>query len=167
MAWWRERLEELDGGGQAPAEPRLQAVAAELLPRGISGQELSRLEDGWLPLLEPFPWGDPQAEGLKLRGATLFALGARLLGASEDEAEPAGALWSLADAAQHCSDARSRAFLMGQAVDAAAQLPAKVSAALRPLSLLAALAAHDVVRKGWFGRGGAALRHRVTGRFPR
>ncbi len=80
MAWWRERLEQLDKGAEAPAEPRLQAVATELLPRGISGQELSRLEDAWLPLLEPFPWGGAQAEALKLRGRILFGLGAQLLG---------------------------------------------------------------------------------------
>ena len=34
LAWWRERLEELDHG-KVPAEPRLQAAAAELLPREI------------------------------------------------------------------------------------------------------------------------------------
>ena len=34
LAWWRERLEELDQG-MVPAEPRLRAVAEQLLPRGV------------------------------------------------------------------------------------------------------------------------------------
>ena len=40
LAWWRERLEELDDGAPPPPEPRLQAVAYELLPRGVRGSEL-------------------------------------------------------------------------------------------------------------------------------
>src|SRR5258708_11156207 len=79
LAWWRERLEELDQAAGPPAEPRLQAVAATLLSRGVSGQELSGLEDCWLPLLNPFPWDDEVAQGLRMRGAILFGIGARLL----------------------------------------------------------------------------------------
>ena len=48
LAWWRERLEELDDDGTAPAEPRLQQAAAELIPRGVTGRELAALESGWL-----------------------------------------------------------------------------------------------------------------------
>ena len=54
LAWWRERLEELDQG-KVPAEPRLQAAAKELVPRGITGAELAGLEDGWAALLEELP----------------------------------------------------------------------------------------------------------------
>src|SRR5689334_25282098 len=50
LAWWRERLEELDQSGEAPAEPRLQAVERELLPRGVAGRDLAGLETGWLKL---------------------------------------------------------------------------------------------------------------------
>src|SRR4051794_34282993 len=78
LAWWRERLEELDEGA-TPAEPRLRAISGQLLGRGIRGKDLARLEDAWLPLLEPFPWGEAQAEGLKLRGLILFGIGTRLL----------------------------------------------------------------------------------------
>ena len=60
LAWWRERLEGLDAGVPPPGEPRLSAIARQLLSRGVSGKELSQLEDAWLPLLEPFPWGEPQ-----------------------------------------------------------------------------------------------------------
>jgi phytoene synthase len=168
MAWWRERLDELDRSGEPPAEPRLRAVAAELLPRGIGGRELSQLEDAWLPLLEPFPWGATQGEALKLRGRILFGMGARLLGAGAEDAEQAGALWSLVDGAEHCTDPASKTFMLVEAANAAAQLPSKACAALRPLTLLAALAAHDLTGpRGQFGRGSAALKHRFTGRFPR
>src|SRR5256885_2268608 len=78
LAWWRERLEELDQGVTS-AEPRLRAIAHQLVERGITGRALSLLEDGWLALLAPFPWGEEQAEGLRLRGRTLFGIGGKLL----------------------------------------------------------------------------------------
>lgn len=165
LAWWRERLEELDSGA-ATAEPRLRAIASQLLTRGAAGKELSKLEDAWLPLLEPFPWGEGQAEGLRLRGRILFGIGARLLAGDPRDAEDAGALWSLADGAHHCSDPQSSEFLLGEARNAG--LPAKLPRALRPLTVLAALAAHDVLRgTSGAGRVSAALAHRIRGTFPR
>ena len=165
MAWWRERLEELDAG-QARAEPRLQAAAAELLPRGITGAALSKLEDAWLPLLEPFPWGEAQADGLRERGRTLFAVGAHILGGKPSDAEPAGALWSLVDGAMHCSDPDSRNFLCSQARVAAGDMPNKVPANVRPLTVLGALAAYDLQPGGRLGRVGVALAHRLKGTIP-
>ncbi len=163
LAWWRERLEDLDLGKDAPAEPRLQAVASELLSRGITGSELSRLEDAWLPLLQPFPWDHEQVSGLKLRGRILFGIGARLLGARPSDSETAGELWSLVDAAVHCSDSDIRNILLREA---AALTPCRAPAAVRPLTLLAALSAHDVRPRGSFRRGLTALRHRYLGTFP-
>ncbi len=78
LAWWRERLEELDTGKPPPGEPRLSAISRQLIDRGITGKELSQLEDGWLALLDPFPWNEAQAEALRLRGRILFGIGARL-----------------------------------------------------------------------------------------
>ena len=75
LAWWRERLEELDEG-KVPAEPRLQQAANELLPRGVTGKMLAGLEDGWAALLEE----PPDVLRGELRGAQLFAIGSRLLG---------------------------------------------------------------------------------------
>lgn len=167
LAWWRERLEELDAGKPPPGEPRLNAIVRQLLSRGVTGEELSQLEDAWLPLLEPFPWDEPQADGLKLRGRVLFGIGARLLGGPAAHAGAAGALWSLADGADHCSDQQSRIFLHREAASALSQVPRKVPRALRPLTVLAALAAYDVRPAGRLGRGGAAIAHRLTGRFPR
>ena len=167
LAWWRERLEELDTGKPPPGEPRLSAIARQLLSRGVTGAELSQLEDSWLPLLEPFPWGEPQADGLKLRGRALFGIGARLLGGETRDAEMAGEIWSLVDGADHCSDQQSCDFLQREAAGAASELPRNVPRTLRPLTVLAALAAHDVRPAGRLGRGGAAIAHRLTGRFPR
>jgi phytoene synthase len=166
MAWWRERLDELDSNGKVPAEPRLQAVAHELLPRGIRGGELSHLENGWVPLLQPFPWTELVAEGLELRGRLLFGLGGRLLGGDAD-AESAGALWSLADGARHCSDADSREMLEHEARHALAALPRRARRRVRPLTILAAVSAADLLSGGSpCARLAAALRHRAFGTFP-
>src|SRR5215211_4208004 len=54
LAWWRERLQELDTG-KVPAEPRLQAAADELLTRDVAGSELAKLEEGWAELLTQHP----------------------------------------------------------------------------------------------------------------
>ena len=168
MAWWRERLEELDQGGPPPAEPRLQAVARALLPRGVSGKSLSQLEDGWLPLLQPFPWGVEIAQGLALRGRQLFGIGAQLLGGAPSEAEAAGALWSLADGGRHCSDPASRAMLEREARSALAGLARKTSRRLRPMTVLAAVAAADLLSGDKpLARLAAALRHRAFGTFSR
>jgi 15-cis-phytoene synthase len=167
LAWWRERLEALDDG-RAPAEPRLQAVADQLVPREVTGTALSQLEDAWLPLLEPFPWGEPAAEGLKLRGRILFGMGARLLGGDPGAVEAPGALWSLVDGARHCSVPQSRDFLVDQAHAELAGIRSRVARELRPLTVLAALAAADLAgKRSGIGRLSAAVRHRLLGTFPR
>jgi phytoene synthase len=166
MAWWRERLEELDEEGRAPAEPRLQAVKSEPIALGVSGLELSKLEDAWLPMLDPFPWGARVVAGFRLRGQILFGVGARLLGGSVKDAEAAGALWSLVDGATHCSDAASRAILCNAARIAVSDVPDKLPITIRPLTILAALAAYDLKPGGRLGRVGAALTHRLRGSIP-
>jgi phytoene synthase len=166
LAWWRERLEELDAGNAPPAEPRLHAVAYELSPRGVTGNELSGLEDAWLPLLQPFPWAEAQTEGLKLRGRVLFDIGARLLGGDPSEAEAPGQLWSLIDGALHCSDTDSRKILLNHAfkIDLSRRVPRR----LRPITILAALAVPNVRDpSSGVARGLAATHHRLTGRIPR
>ena len=170
LAWWRERLDELDQGAAAPAEPRLQAVASELIPRRISGDELSGLEDCWIPLLRPFPWSDPVADGLRKRGEILFGIGARLLGRQAQEAEPFGAVWSLVDGARHCTDRQSRDFLIARAKSAIAGLPRRrIRGELRPLTMIAAFAAYDALNagRGRWRRVASALRHSMFGIMPR
>lgn len=174
LAWWRERLEELDQRNPAPAEPRLEAVAHQLIPRGVSGADLAALESGWLRLFDPFPWSAEISEAIWFRGNLLFGLGARLLGQRDERIQSAGGLWALSDAARHCSDPASRATLLAQARTFAGSLSGqKFVTALRPLSALAALAIRDCRRgepfepEGTPGRAGAMLRHRFSGRLPR
>ena len=167
MAWWRERLEDLDSEAAPLDEPRLKAIKRQLLGRGVSGLELSRLEDAWLPLLEPFPWSEPQADGLRLRGRILFGIGARLLGGADADAEAAGVLWSLVDGANHCSDPDSREFLVAEARAAAADMAGRTPKQIRSLTVLGALAAYDLRPGGRLGRVGIALAHRLRGSTPR
>ena len=154
LAWWRERLEELDQGA-VPAEPRLRAAAAELLPRGIRGADLGELTEGSAALLDE----SPDAERIGQGGAMLFAIGARLLGASDLKIEPAGRLYGAANAARRGlipmpSSAPELRFPKG----------------LRPLTALAALAARDARRpqlepEATPGRSWTLIRHRLTGKI--
>lgn len=167
LAWWREALQRLDQSA-SPAEPRLQAVADHLLPRGVTGAELAKLEDCWAALLEPFPWTILAAELVRVRGHILFGISARLLGRPGREAEDAGAIWSLVDVAHHCGDPASREMLLSQARKSVAELGRqRPSRNLRPLTTLAAVAAHDALGGSSRGRGAVALIHSLTGRFPR
>jgi len=165
MAWWRERLEDLDKGA-APAEPRLRAVQRQLVGRGVTGVELAKLEDAWLPMLDPFPWGGGAVQGFGLRGRILFGAGARLLGSRAEEAEAAGVVWSLVDGASHCSDADSRQLLCSAARTALDDVPRRLPSKIRPLTVLAALAAYDLRPGGRLGRVGVALAHRLRGTVP-
>jgi phytoene synthase len=161
LAWWRERLEELDHG-KVPAEPRLAAAAAELLPRGISGRDLAALEDGWAALLDQ---SADRARAAK-RGAWLFALGARLLGARRDDQaiDAAGQLFAAADV--------RRRGLIDLTGDIPRTRDSRIARPARPLTALAALAARDVRSGGppfephaTPGRAWTLLRHRLTGRL--
>lgn len=174
LAWWRERLEELDQDAVAPAEPRLQQVQRELIPRGVTGRELAALESGWLRLFDPFPWTVETSEAIWFRGNLLFGLGARVLGRADEQIQAAGGLWALVDAARHCSDSESRATLVQQTRTFARGLAGvRFPGVLRPLSMVAALAARDCrrgepfEREGTPSRAAAMLRHRLSGRIPR
>jgi phytoene synthase len=167
LAWWREALQRLDEGAR-PAEPRLRAVADDLIPLGVTGAELSKLEDSWLPMLDPFPWTAMTAELVRVRGRILFGVGARLLGGQADDVAAAGAIWSLVDVARLCSDSASRAILLDEARKSIAELgPHKPPRSVRPLTALAAVAAHDALGGSGAGRGFVALVHTLTGRIPR
>lgn len=172
LAWWRERLEALDHG-DVPAEPRLQAVASQLLPRGIKGATLASIEAGWLRLFDEFPWDTATSEAVWFRGRLLFGLGARVLGGASEQVEGAGGVWALVDAARHCSDTASRTMLLGQARTFARGLSGvRFPAPVRPLTGLAALAVRDLRRgervepEASRGRAAAMLAHRLSGRLP-
>ena len=161
LAWWRERLQDLDDG-RIPAEPRLKAAAAELLPRGISGGQLAELEEGWTTLLE----AEPDIERIGIRGARLFAMASNLLGATDPRIEAAGRMFGQENARRRLQTAIH--FPMDELNQLAEHC---FSRPLRPLTALAALAARDAKRGGRVepeatpGRAWALLRHRLTGRI--
>ena len=101
---------------------------------------------------------------MRHRGRLLFGIGARLLGSEPEHVLQAGEYWSLVDAARHCSDAGSRDALL--AATQAIQLPRRIPRALRPLTVLTAVASASLRDPGsGLARGMAAVHHRVTGRF--
>ena len=169
LAWWREALERLDRD-PPPPEPLLQALARDLLPAGVSGAELAKMEEGWCPLLEAGPLGAATLAGYAAdRGGRLFRLTARLLGGDEPAVDAAGEAWALVDLARRSADA-----VEAEAALAAAwrrRLPSSWPARLRPLGMLAQLARRDMERpaSGFEPPGAPArmlrmLRHRLTGR---
>lgn len=160
LAWWREALERLDSSAPQP-EPRLQAAAAELLPRGVTGAMLAGLEDGWATLLEE----EPDIERVGERGAKLFAIGATLLGASDPRLAAAGRLFSQEQVA------RKGLMAVPRPMDELNALAShRFARRLRPLTALARLAARDVKQSIGFEpeatprRAAALLSHRLFGR---
>ncbi len=135
LAWWREQLQSLDSA-PAPAEPRLQAVAAELLPRGISGADVSEIEPGWATLLDEPP--DPRL--VADRGARLFTIIAAILGRADAKIGDAGAFWALVSAGR-----RNVPGLFDLSAFYADRLKRhRFPMALRGLTLLARLATYDL-----------------------
>jgi phytoene synthase len=117
LAWWRERLAELDAG-KAPAQPLLVALRDHALPV-LRGAELAGLEDRWLALFGSDAVPPAHVEG----GGLLFALAARLLGGDERRAQEMGQAWVLGE-----------------------PLPQRAPPLLRPLAGLVALSARDAAR---------------------
>ncbi len=156
LAWWRDALERLDTG-PPPPEPRLQAVASELMPRGVSGTDLARLADGWAALFDEVR--DPQAIGA--RGEALFAVGATLLGSNDPQVARSGRYFAISDVAR-----RGLAPVLDVEI---ARL--RFKPALRPLTALARLAVRDLRHGEPFepeatpARALALLAHRWSGRI--
>ena len=163
LAWWREALERLDAS-PPPAEPVLQALAAHVLPAGITGADLSAMEEGWLMLLSDDALTDDDlARYAALRGGLLFALTARLLGDSEFSVARAGEAWALADLARHSRRAE-------EIKSPPPESQVKWLRKLRPLGMLAMLARRDLERigreperQGSPARMLRMIRHRLSG----
>jgi phytoene synthase len=156
LAWWRDALERLDTS-PPPPEPRLQAVAAELLARGVRGADLARIAEGWAALFDEVR----DADAIAARGEALFAVGARLLGRDDPQLSEAGRYFALADVAR-----RGLAPLLPIAIR-----KLRFSRGLRPLTALARLAMRDLHHGEPFepeatpGRASALLAHRWSGRI--
>ena len=157
LAWWREALERLDSS-VPPAEPRLQAIAAELLPRGVSGARLAAIGDGFATLLDDEPDMARVHEG----GAALFACAAKVLGAEDLKLKEAGALHARAQAIRH-------GFLAPPERDTGSLAGHRFARRLRPLTAFARLAARDLKQvpalesEATPGRAAALLSHRLFG----
>ena len=100
LAWWREQLELLSAGKLAPPQPLLRALRHDARARGADLTDLSRLEEGFLPLLTE---GRLDALGMaQARGAPLFRAAATVIAGhplSNPEAAAAtcaGTRWALA-----------------------------------------------------------------------
>lgn len=169
LVWWRDRLEALDDA-PPPAEPVLQGVSRELLPRDVRGVSLAPMTSAWELLLEPeldmaafHRFGED-------RGATLFAAAATALGAAPgDPVREAGQGWALADLSLHLSDVKAAeaARALARRLLGAA-LAKRWSRRARALGALAHLARFDLEDDrrppGAPGRVGRLLWHRLTGR---
>jgi len=159
LAWWREALERLDTQ-DPPAEPRLRAVADHCLPYGISGAMLAAIADGYMTLLEE----RPDSARIGKAGAQHFRAIADLIGHDDHLLDRAGALAMLAQVRSLCSsDLKPAAMDHLQALGGH-----KFAKPLRPLTLLARLAARDFLRReaepeGTPGRAFVMLSHRLTG----
>lgn len=134
LAWWRDALAALDREAP-PAEPVLIALARNALP-DVSGESIAAFTAHFEPLIEG-DRGEEGGGGLQqaeaTRGRELFALAARLLGATP--ATDLGSAWGLAEAKRAGRVGPSRALS-----------PARVPGALRPLLALDRLGAHDLER---------------------
>ncbi len=158
LAWWREALERLDTH-PAPPEPRLQTVATELLPRGISGKQIAGIEDGYVALLEE----NPDADRVGAGGATLFECASKILGATDKLLPDAGKLYAFSRAARLGFMAYPPDCGTGPLADH------RFTRSLRPLTSLARLAARDlrigsqIEPEATPGRAIALLSHRMFG----
>jgi phytoene synthase len=142
LTWWYEALTVLTPG-VVRGQPELDALAAHVVTAtsGIVGADLARIVEGWEALLDPLPLPNESLREFAAGRAQAFALSARLLGATINDAPGAG--WALADFGCRCSDpdTASRAFAMAdEYLDQTdpKSLP-------RPLRILVRLARHDVI----------------------
>lgn len=167
LAWWREALERLDADAPPP-EPVLQALAAHVIPAGVSGAELAMMEEAWAILLADAELSHKELDAYAgARGGRLFGLSARLLGDSDFPVDEAGNLWALADLARHSArPGEARSALKAARPGATTRWPRP----LRPLGMLDKLARRDVERASdiWEAQGSPArmlrmIRHRLTG----
>jgi phytoene synthase len=127
------------------------------------------MEEGWAVLASPETLGpDALAGYARARGAGLFRYTARLLGDTETAVGAAGEAWALVDLARHCATEGDSDVALAAARERV--LPRRWPSRLRPLGMLAVLAARDLEpdRPPWEVRGSPArmwrmLRHRITG----
>ncbi|WP_353205710.1 squalene/phytoene synthase family protein [Sphingomonas sp.] len=172
LTWWHEALSALDTA-PPPAQPVLQALAAEVLPQGVTGAILARMIDGWEALLEADPLSRTELMAhAQQRGVVLFEAAGAILGCPiEDRVAAAGAGWALVDLAAHLSDVEIAASAGSlAAVPLGSATARRWSRAGRPLGALAHIARMDLaypscrgVPRGAPKRVARLAWHRLTG----
>lgn len=169
LTWWHDALCNLDCA-PPPAQPALQALAAEVLPRGVTGALLARMIDGWEALLDDPLDGAALARHAIVRGAGLFRVAAIVLGAEDRRRlESFGCGWAYADLANHLRDEAIAARARDRA---SVRLPLRlrhkpVGRTARPLGALALIARMDLsdaLRPGSPRRVARLAWHRLSGR---
>lgn len=146
LTWWHDGLTGLDSA-TPPAMPVLQALAADVLPRGVGGAALAELVEGWEALAD----GDPADPAVRSafaagRGGVLFAQAAEVAGTADFAGVPAaGQGWALADLALGLVDPVAAAAARQQAGVLLAQATAmRWPRRIRALGALAHIAAIDM-----------------------
>jgi phytoene synthase len=184
LAWWHDALGRLDQAAP-PAQPVLQALAAEVLPNGVSGATLAELVVGWEALIEAETVdAAAMTAHADARGAALFAaaavllgrddrrVAAVLLGRDDRRVAAAGRGWALADLSRHLRSPEAAGAARATAAVALAEaLAGGWPVALRPLGALAHIARMNLsvpadlpIPSGAPGRVGRLMFHRITGR---
>lgn len=159
LAWWREALCRLDVD-PAPPEPKLRAVAKELLPLGVTGAEVAGIEEGWAALLQE----SVDASAVVLRGERLFVILAKSLGVEDAFLREAGALFALSDAMRRGRGRGRGEFAAERNALIGSLARCRISRPARPVTLAARLAARDLAEpEGTPGRALALIAHRLTG----
>jgi len=171
LVWWRDALRDL-AAKPVSGEPLLVQLAALDSAGIVTTAQLACVADGWVELLEPMPLDrDALNRYASARGGGIFDAASQALGAdAPDWLLASGEGWALADFGLHCSDpetARRALALADEKLTAIGNV--RVPRQLRPLGMLAHLAARDVATRGPRRQGSPArmwrmLRHRLTGR---
>lgn len=173
LTWWHDALTRLDEG-VVPVQPLLRAIAADVIPHGVTGAALATMIEGWEVLLDNTPLTDALLDGYaQARGGSLFRAAATVLGGTDsDLAVTGGRGWALIDLGLHLTsaDERRRSFDLARATLAAVERQ-RWPVAMRPLGMGARLAWDDARagpeaprRQGSPVRLARMFRHRLTGR---
>jgi phytoene synthase len=161
LAWWRETLGR-PRREWPPGEPQLEALRVWHEPAA-----LAVLPTAWEALLVEELTPAAIAEFVDGRGEAFAALARELGVAAEHDAAAAARIWALADLAAHLSDGAERSLVVAYGRNL--EPPPRLSAALRPLAVLAGLGAAALARGGGDLLAGPvstfhALRIGLTGR---
>ncbi len=166
LTWWRDALARLDDH-PAPPEPILQAIATEICARGGRGSALAAIAEGWMVLLaEDHATVPVSEEYAELRGRTMFAAAAGVLGAAADGAvADAGKAWALAYLSRHVAGRADADAIRLRAVEAADRaFGGRWERVLRPIGTLSLLSAMELNETSSIARLSKLLKFQLFGR---